>query len=243
MSVPHPLPLAGQSALITGASRGIGAASARALAALGARVVLVARSAAALEALAAECAHGAAVFTTDLAASGAAAEIATETVRVLGYAPDIIVHSAGSFPIAPLEAATDAALDLALALNVAVPLRLTRAFLASMRERGSGHVVTIGSVADRAVFPSNAIYTASKHAVRAVHETLRAETRGSGVRATLISPAATDTAIWDPYDPDGSPHLPSRHEMLRPEDVAEAVAWAVTRPSHVDVEELRLARS
>jgi NADP-dependent 3-hydroxy acid dehydrogenase YdfG len=112
-----------------------------------------------------------------------------------------------------------------------------------MRSRGTGHIVTIGSVADRHVFPSNAVYAATKHAVRAVHETLRAETRGSGVRATLISPAATDTPIWDPYDPDASAVLPSRAEMLRAEDVADAVLWAVTRPPHVDIEELRLARS
>ncbi|MNC93560.1 putative oxidoreductase [compost metagenome] len=79
--------------------------------------------------------------------------------------------------------------------------------------------------------------------MRAIHEALRAETRGSGVRAILISPSATDTAIWDAHDPDGAPHLPSRSEMLRPEDVADAVAWAVTRPAHVDVEELRIARS
>lgn len=241
MSVP--LPLAGQSALITGASRGIGAASARALAASGARVVLVARDRAALDALAAECGHGAGVLTADLAVPAAAAEVAAAAVALLGRAPDIIVHSAGSFPISALDAVSDAELDLALSLNVAAPLRLTRALLAAMRERGSGHVVTIGSVSDRGVFPSNSVYTASKHAVRAIHETLRAETRGSGVRATLISPAATDTAIWDPHDPDRSPHLPSRAEMLRPEDVAEAVSWAVTRPAHVDVEELRLARS
>ncbi|MCE9601868.1 MAG: SDR family NAD(P)-dependent oxidoreductase [Gemmatimonadetes bacterium] len=241
MSVP--LPLAGQSALITGASRGIGAACARALAASGARVVLVARDAAALQALAAECGHGAAVLTADLAVPSAAAEVAAAAVALLGRAPDIIVHSAGSFPISALDAVSDSELDLALALNVAAPLRLTRAFLGDMRVRGGGHVVTIGSVSDRVVYPSNSVYTASKHAVRAVHETLRAETRGSGVRATLISPAATDTAIWDPHDPDRSPHLPSRSEMLRPEDVADAVAWAVTRPAHVDVEELRLARS
>ena len=238
-----PLPLAGQSALITGASRGIGAACARALDALGARVVLVSRNAKALEALAAELTHGAAVLPSDLAAPTAAVAVATAALAVLGRAPDIVVHAAGSFPLSAVEAVSDEELDLALALNVAAPLRLTRAFLAAMRARGSGHVVTIGSVADRSVFPSNAAYAASKHAVRAVHETLRVETRGSGVRATLVSPAATDTELWDQHDPDGSPHLPSRHEMLQPGDIAEAVAWAVTRPAHVNVEELRLARS
>lgn len=237
------LPLEGRSALVTGASRGIGEASARALSALGARIVLVSRREAALARLAAELRHGAVVLPSDLAAPTAADQVAHVTRGALGGAPDIVVHAAGSFPMAAVEAVSDAELDTALALNVAAPLRLTRAFLPAMRDRASGHVVTIGSVADRSVFPSNAAYAASKHAVRAVHETLRAETRGSGIRATLISPAATDTAIWDPHEPDTTPHLPSRHEMLKAADIAEAVAWAVTRPPHVDVEELRLARS
>jgi NADP-dependent 3-hydroxy acid dehydrogenase YdfG len=224
-----PLPLEGRSALVTGASRGIGAACARALGRLGARCVLVSRRDGPLQALAQEIGRGAIALPSDLAA--------------LGGAPDIIIHAAGSFPLSAMEAVGDAELDLALALNVAAPLRLTRGCLAAMRARGSGHVVTIGSVADRNVFPSNAAYAASKHAVRAVHETLRAETRGTGIRASLVSPAATDTELWDPHDPDESPHLPSRHEMLRAEDIADAVAWAVTRPAHVDVEELRIARS
>ena len=237
------LPLEGRSALVTGASRGIGEACARALGALGARVVLVSRREEALKRLAAELRHGAVVLPSDLAAPTAADQVAHVTRAALGGAPDIVVHAAGSFPMSAVEAVSDAELDTALALNVAAPLRLTRAFLPAMRDRASGHIVTIGSVADRSVFPSNAAYAASKHAVRAVHETLRAETRGSGIRATIVSPAATDTELWDPHEPDASPHLPSRHEMLKAADIAEAVAWAVTRPPHVDVEELRLARS
>jgi NADP-dependent 3-hydroxy acid dehydrogenase YdfG len=241
--VTGPLPLEGRSALVTGASRGIGAACARALAALGARCVLVSRREGPLQALAREIGHGAVALPSDLAEPTAAMRVAEAAIVALGGAPDIIVHAAGSFPLSAVEAVGDAELDLALALNVAAPLRLTRGCLGAMRARGSGHVVTIGSVADRNVFPSNSAYAASKHAVRAVHETLRAETRGTGIRASLISPAATDTALWDPHEPDTTAHLPSRHEMLRAEDIADAVAWAVTRPAHVDVEELRIARS
>lgn len=235
--------LSGCTALVTGASRGIGAACARALAALGARVVLVSRGTGPLQALADELGQGAIAFAIDLADPAAAQQVALRVREAIGDAPDIVVHAAGSFPLSAIEAVTDDEINLALTLNVAAPLRLTRAFLAAMRTRGSGHVVTIGSVADRSTFPSNAAYAASKHAVRAVHETLRAETRGSGIRATLVSPAATDTALWDAHDPDASAHLPSRHEMLRAEDVAAAVVWAVSRPAHVDVEEIRLARS
>jgi len=236
-------PLAGRRAIVTGASRGIGAASARVLAALGARVACVARSREALAALVAELPHDAVALPADLLRAEAADLLAAGAREALGGEADVIVHAAGTFPLAPLEELTDADLDAALALHVAFPLRFVRALLPGFRTRGSGHVVLIGSVADRSVFPANAAYAATKHALRAAHEVLRAETRGSGVRMTLVSPAATDTAIWDAHDPDGAAHLPARAEMLRPEDVADAVGWAVTRPAHVDIEELRLSRS
>ena len=235
--------LAGRSALVTGASRGIGAACARALAAAGARVVLVARSAGDLTRLAAELPHGALALPADLSQAAAAPTVAAGAREMLGADPDILVHAAGVFPLAPIEDSPDEEILLAFALNTTAPLQLTRAFLPAMRARSSGHVVMIGSVADRYVMPGNAVYAATKHALRATTEALRAETRGSGVRTTLVSPSATDTPLWDPHDPDAAAHLPSRDQMLRAEDVADAVLWAVTRPAHVDVEELRLARS
>jgi NADP-dependent 3-hydroxy acid dehydrogenase YdfG len=237
------LPLAGRTAVVTGASRGIGMAVARSLSSLGSFVVAVARSADALEQLVRELPSGGIALPSDLSRKAAAAAVASSVRSELGTEPDIVVQAAGTFPLASIEATDDATLDAALALNTVAPLRLVRAFLPGMRARGSGHIVTIGSVADRTILPGNAAYAATKHAVRALHEVLRAETRGSGVRATLISPSATDTPIWDPHDPDRSAHLPSRSEMLRAEDVADAVTWAVTRPAHVDIEELRLSRS
>ncbi|HRN54697.1 MAG TPA: SDR family NAD(P)-dependent oxidoreductase, partial [Gemmatimonadaceae bacterium] len=155
----------------------------------------------------------------------------------------ILVVAAGTFPLGPIETASDAELEMAFALNAVAPLRLVREFLPSMRARGAGHIVLLGSMADRHVFPSNAVYASTKHALRATAEALRAESRGSGLRCTLVSPAATDTPIWDPHDPDAQAQLPNRDEMLRPEDVAEAVLWSVTRPAHVDIDELRLSRS
>ncbi len=237
------LPLAGRNALVTGASRGIGAAIARALASAGARVALVSRSQAALEALAAELPHEPVVMADDLAQPAAAATLAASALEAFGSAPDILVLSAGTFPLGAADAASDEEIDLSFELNAMAPLRLLREFVPAMRTRESGHIVFIGSLADRHVFPSNAVYAASKHAARAVAEALRAESRDSGVRTTLVSPAATDTPIWDPHDPDAQAHLPNRDEMLRPDDVADAVLWAVTRPAHVNVDELRLSRS
>lgn len=205
--------------------------------------MLVSRSTKELTGLAESLPHGAAVLSADLTQPAASPTVAAAAREVLGADPDILVHAAGTFPLASVEGTSDADLDMAFALNAAAPMRLTRAFLPTMRARGSGHVVMIGSIADRYVFPSNSAYAASKHALRAATEALRAELRGSGLRTTLVSPSATDTPIWDPHDPDASAQLPNRDQMLRPEDVADAVLWAVTRPAHVDVDELRLSRS
>lgn len=234
--------LTGRTALVTGASRGIGAATARALAAAGARVALVSRSQAELEALAASLPNDPVVLADDLMEPEAPRSLLVSAQEALGAAPDVLVLAAGTFPLGPIGSADDAELDTAFTLNAIAPLRMLREFGAAMRARG-GHVVLLGSLADRYVFPSNAVYAATKHALRAAAEAFRAESRGTGLRCTLVSPAATDTPIWDPHDPDAKADLPKRSEMLRPEDVADAVLWCVTCPPHVDVDELRLSRS
>jgi NADP-dependent 3-hydroxy acid dehydrogenase YdfG len=112
-----------------------------------------------------------------------------------------------------------------------------------MLERGSGHLVTIGSVAGRQGFAHNAAYSASKFGVRGLHAVLDAELRGTGVRSTLVEPAATDTSLWDDIDPERSPGLPPRERMLRPDAVALAVLFAVTSPAEVDVRNIILDRT
>jgi len=113
-----------------------------------------------------------------------------------------------------------------------------------MIKRKSGHIVTIGSIADRNIYTGNAAYSAAKFGLRAVHEVLRAELRGSGVRASLISPASTDTEIWNSVavtDPAGKPH--SKRPLLSPDDVVAAVMFALTQPERVNIDELRLSHS
>jgi NADP-dependent 3-hydroxy acid dehydrogenase YdfG len=97
-------------------------------------------------------------------------------------------------------------------------------------------------VAGRRAFPANGAYSASKYGQRGMHEVLAEELRGSGLRATLVEPAATDTPLWDALDPDADPNLPGRDAMLRPVDVAEAVVFAVTRPPHVRIPLLQIER-
>lgn len=235
--------LRGRSALVTGASRGIGRAVAGALASAGARVFLLARSAGTLEQLAAELGHGAVAVPCDVTDATALGRAMTAVLTAADGAVDILVNNAGVFPLAPVAETSPASFEQTLQANLAAPFRVLHAVLPGMRARQRGHVVTIGSVADRRIFGGNGAYSASKFGARALHEVLREECAGTGVRTSLVSPAATDTPIWDPVDPDNTPGFPPRASMLRAEDVADAVLWAVTRPVHVNVDELRISRA
>jgi len=237
------LPLDGRAALVTGASRGIGAAIARRLAREGARVALVARDERALELLAAELGGGAVAAACDLRLPGSADVVQAALDDLGADAPDILVNNAGAFLVAPVhETSIDVFRDT-LELNLTSPFAFVSAFLPEMRRRGAGHVVTIGSIADRATFPGNAAYAASKHGVRALHEVLRAELRGSGVRVSLVSPGPVNTDLWDAIDPDHREGFTPRAQMLDADAVADAVAYVVTAPLQLNVDELRLSRS
>ena len=237
-------PLTGKTALVTGGSRGIGAECARALSAAGADLIIVARDAKTLEKLAGELAGSRVdTHTCDLANPDGVPALLATIGRTLKDAPDIIVNNAGAFTLAPLEETPVDAVKAALRLNLASPFLIVREFLGAMKKRQSGDIVTVGSVADRKAYPGNALYAATKFGARGMHEVLREETRGTGVRATLISPGPVDTDIWNPVDPDSRPGFTPRARMLEPADVAQALLWAVTRPASVNVDELRLSRS
>jgi len=225
--------LTGRIALVTGASRGIGLAVADELRAAGAHVIRLARS----------LTDGSADRQTDIRCDVAVAtdvERAVRTVLKETGVPDIVVSNAGIFFIKPIEQTTPAEFAETLAVNLTGPFLLARAFVPLLVERGSGHLVTIGSISDHIAFTGSTAYAASKFGVRGMHEVIRAETAKTGVRTTLVSPGPVDTDIWDPVDPDSKPGFTKRKDMLRPEDVAEAVLFAVTRPARVAVTEIRL---
>lgn len=236
-------PLEGRSALITGASRGIGRECARVLLESGARVVMLSRDLNAMMELIAELKRKSAAFSTDLSNPDALPPVLEKVRAWIGGAPDIIINNAGTFSIAPLEETEVDDIKSALRVNLASPFLILREFLPDMKKARVGHVVTIGSIADQVAYPGNALYAATKFGTRGMHEVLREETRGTGVKATLISPGPTDTAIWNPVDPDSKPGFTPRAKMLTPKSVAEAVLWAVTRPADVNVDELRLSRA
>ncbi|HEU5218661.1 MAG TPA: SDR family oxidoreductase [Gemmatimonadales bacterium] len=225
--------LEGGVAVVTGASRGIGLAVAVRLEELGARVVRAARSLRPAQSgrrLDVSC---------DITDPGQVAALVQRTREVFGV-PTVAVASAGAFMLAPLEDTPPEDFTAQLSANLAGPFLLARALLPAMKAAGRGRLITLGSVADHRAFPENAGYAASKFGLRGLHEVLREEYRGSGVLCTLVSPGPTDTQAWDAVDPDRREGFVPRARMLRPEDVAEAVAWVCCRPAHVDVDWLRL---
>lgn len=235
--------LNGRTAVVTGASRGIGAGIAEALAKQGVRVVLVARTEATLKERAARIKDSIPV-TCDVT-DPKSVERATKTIAAeLNGGPDILVNNAGIFSVAVAEETSAEAFIELINTNLVAPFLFVRAFLGEMKKRGSGHIVTIGSIADRTIFTGNAAYSSAKFGVRALHEVLRAELKGTGVRTTLVSPAATDTDIWNDVtvtDPVGKPH--SKRPLLDPDDVVGAVLFALTQPDSVNIDELRLSHS
>jgi len=231
------------TALVTGATRGIGLEVARVLIGDGVRVVMLARSEADLHARARELGELAVPIVCDVSNADAVARAAERASADLGGAPQAIVNNAGLFKLAPIDQMSPDDFRTLIDVNLIGSFYVIRAFLPELRRRGSGHVVTIGSVADRAIFPENGAYSASKFGERALHEVLRAELRGTGVRATLVSPGPTDTSLWDETDPDTRPGFTPRSEMLRMAAVADAVRFALTRPPEVNIDELRLSRA
>jgi NADP-dependent 3-hydroxy acid dehydrogenase YdfG len=232
-SGPGPRPVA----LVTGASSGIGEASARGLAAAGFEVLVAARRADRLEALAAEIGGRALPMdVTDPASVVAAAENIDRL--------DVVVHSAGG--ALGLEPVVEADLDLWRRMfdsNVLGVARVTQAVIGLLRASGRGHVVLIGSVAGKEVYPGGGGYTAAKHAANSLARTLRWELSAEGIRVTEIAPGMVRTEFSLVRFGGDEQHADRVYEGLTPlsaEDVAEAVVFAVTRPPHVDVEFLQI---
>jgi NAD(P)-dependent dehydrogenase (short-subunit alcohol dehydrogenase family) len=220
-------------ALVTGASRGIGAEVARLFAAEGARVIRVARS------LKPGIRGNVRDVPCDLTDPDQVRRLSVDVLDEFGP-PDVVVSNAGAFLLRSLEATEVADLELQLAVNLRAPFAVARGLLPAMARSGRGSFITVGSVADHVGYPENAAYAASKYGLRGLHETLLEEYRGTGVRLSLVSPGPTDTSAWDPFDPDRREGFIPRAGMLRPRDVADAILFVVTRPAHVLIDWLRL---
>ncbi|MCX5581982.1 SDR family oxidoreductase [Streptomyces erythrochromogenes] len=226
---------------ITGASSGIGEATARRLAADGHRLLLGARRAERLEALCEEigAAGGTAAFRRlDVTDAGDVRGFVAAAGERYGRV-DVVVNNAGVMPLSPLDALEVEEWDRMIDVNVRGVLYGIAAALPVMRAQGAGHIVNIASVGAYEVSPTAAVYCATKFAVRAISEGLRQES-GGGVRVTLVSPGVTESELADGIsDPAAREAMKAYRAVALPASaVADAIAYAVSQPPEVDVNEL-----
>jgi NADP-dependent 3-hydroxy acid dehydrogenase YdfG len=222
-------------AVVTGASSGIGEATAKVLAAQGFHVVAVARRADRIEALAAEI-DGSAIVA-DVTDDAAVAALADRLDRV-----DMLVNNAGGAK--GLEAVAEADLEhwrWMLETNVLGTLRVTRALLPKLIESGDGLIVTVTSIAAFETYDGGSGYTASKHAQGALHRTLRGELLGKPVRLTEIAPGAVETEFSLVRFEGDEQRADSVYTGITPlvaQDIAEVIGFVASRPSHVDLDQI-----
>jgi NADP-dependent 3-hydroxy acid dehydrogenase YdfG len=222
-------------AVITGASAGIGEATARNLAAQGFHVVVVARRADRINALAAEIAGTAIV--ADVTDGAAVDALAAQLTRV-----DVLVNNAGGAK--GLEPVADADLEhwrWMWETNVLGTLRVTRALLPKLIDSGDGLIVTVTSIAAMEVYDGGSGYTAAKHAQGALHRTLRGELLGKPVRLTEIAPGAVETEfslVRFGGDQQRADAVYSGITPLTAADVAEVIGFVASRPSHVNLDQI-----
>ena len=226
--------------LITGASSGIGEATARHLARMGHRVVLGARRTERLQAL-----------TDALRADGCRVAYQALDVtrlddvqRFVAFAEttfgpvDVIVNNAGVMPLSPLKAGKVDEWDRMIDVNIRGVLHGIAAVLPAMEARGHGHIINVSSIGGHAVSPTAAVYCATKYAVRAISDGLRQET--SAVRVTVISPGTVESELADTIsDPTARDAMKAwRRIALQGDAIARAIGYAIEQPSDVDVNEM-----
>jgi NADP-dependent 3-hydroxy acid dehydrogenase YdfG len=226
-----------RTAVVTGASSGIGAATARALAEAGFAVVAAARRLERCEQLAEQI--GGRALRLDVTDADSVAELAA----AVPDAAVLVNNAGGALGLEPVAEADEQKWRTMYESNVIGVMQVTRALLPAMARSGNGHVVVVGSVAGAEVYPGGGGYTAAKHAAHAVAETLRIELLGQPVRVSTIAPGLVETEFSIVrFDGDES-KAAKVYEGLEPlsaEDVADAIAYAVTRPPHVDVDYLSI---
>ncbi len=232
----------GKWVLITGASAGIGEACARRLAASGAHLARWARRKDRLAALASELSgdHGVEVRTAsvDVRDRTAVTAAATDLLEA-GLVPEVVVNNAGlASGLATVQEGDPDDWDRMIDTNVKGLLFVSRAFLPAMLERGSGHVVNIGSIAGRQVYPKGNVYNATKFAVKALTEGMALDLAGTPIRVSSVDPGAVETEfslVRFEGDEERAEAVYRGFTPLSGDDVAEAVAWVIARPPHVNV--------
>lgn len=226
------------TAVVTGASSGIGAATARALARDGFRVVCAARRQERIEPLAEEI--GGVAIVCDVTDPESVRQLA----EAVGPSLSVLVNNAGgALGLDPIESADPAQWQRMYDVNVLGVLHVTQALLPALRASGDGLVVTVTSTAGRVAYEGGAGYTAAKHAAKVVSETLRLELCGEPIRITDVAPGMVHTEEFSTVRFGGDQAQADAvyagvPDPLVAEDVAEAIAWVASRPSHVNIDEM-----
>lgn len=234
--------IAGKVVIITGASSGLGEATARLLAAQGARLALGARRSARIEALAEELRSSgsqAIAVTTDVTNAAQVQALVDMAVQTFGRI-DVMLNNAGVMPHSPLERRKIADWDRMIDVNLKGVLYGIAAALPAMQAQKSGHIINVSSVAGHKVRPGSAVYAATKTAVRVISEGLRQEVKPYNIRTTVISPGAVATELADSItEPDIAEAVRKIYDIaLPPEAFARMVAFAISQPEDVDVNEI-----
>jgi NADP-dependent 3-hydroxy acid dehydrogenase YdfG len=232
--------LNGAVVLVTGASRGIGAAIARALDGYDPRFILVARNLDDLQAVAATLQSPVHCVQADLTQPDAIGHVFKETLALYGRL-DVLVNNAGvGGKVGLLNEVPPEDIARMVHLNLLAPMLLARQAVQCFVSQGSpGHIVNINSIAGKTAFPYWAVYDATKAGLKAFSEALQEEQRHNGTRVLSVYPGACDTDIWDSVDlaQDASP---DRSGMLAPDDVANAVVYALAQPPHILMNDITL---
>ena len=232
--------IADKVVVITGASSGLGEATARLLAGHGAKVVLGARRIDRLRALAKELKlPETAVMQTDVTDRRQVKRLVDHAVSTHGRI-DVIINNAGLMPQSPLDRLKIDDWDRMIDVNVKGVLYGIAAALPHMERQKSGHIINVSSVAGHKVRPGGAVYSATKHAVRVISEGLRQEVKPHNIRTTIISPGAVDTELPDSVtEPDIAERVRKSYEHAIPADsFARAVVFAMSQPEDVDINEI-----
>jgi NADP-dependent 3-hydroxy acid dehydrogenase YdfG len=236
-------PINSKVVIITGASSGLGEATARRLADRGAKLMLAARREDRLKSLAEELtAKGAEVSwqVTDVTDRKQVESLAAAAKKQFGRI-DVLINNAGLMPLAPLDALKVDEWEQMIDVNIKGVLYGIAAVLPAMREQHSGHVINLSSVAGHKVFPGGAVYCATKYAVKALSEGLRMEA-GDEIRSTNISPGAIATELTSTItDPNAAEAAKELYKVAVDADaVARAIVYAIEQPQDVDINEIIL---
>ncbi len=229
--------LAGKVVIVTGASSGIGAATARMLAEAGAKLTVTARSANKLALLCREIGEDALSVPGDVTRAEDVDRIVAETVKRFGRIDALLANAGIYIPGQFTEGEPDAFANL-MDVNINGVLRCVHAVLPTMQEQGSGDIIVSSSISGFVDIHWEPVYSASKHAIQGFVHTLRRQVASAGIRVGAVAPGMVANELWNITDPAEVDDYVARRAAIRSEDVAQAILFMLAQPRHVTIRDL-----